>query len=206
MAFQHIHSAFPAIFVAFQSAFQSGARAERAQHTVAVLRVLGTDRGRAVAFRHIHTEFPAISVAVPSPLPSHVGPASTQHTDAILTALSAGRDHEGEFRRIHAPFFAFVAAVPSHFRSISKLCRPGEHPVGPILRILWNSHTILPETPMKQLAQRGFRISEGAREARQHAGLWHIPQGRLTLNQRVQGSSPWGLTTTTSGSETRSHY
>jgi hypothetical protein len=74
MAFQRMHSEFPAISVAFRSSFLRGARPKRAQHTEAVLTGLGADRGRAVAVRRMHSAFPALSVAVRSPFPSPAGP------------------------------------------------------------------------------------------------------------------------------------
>jgi hypothetical protein len=194
LAFHRIHSEYSANSLAFRGAFLSGARPERAQRTVGVLRVLGADRGRAGAFRHIHAAFPAISVAVRSSFLNKAGPGSTQRTDPILTAPGAERDREMAFRRIHTLFFAFAAAAPRHFRGISERWRPPEHPMGQNLRILSNSHRIRREAPIKQLAQQGICNSKGAREARHHAGLRHNPRGRLTLNQRVQGSSPWGLT------------
>src|SRR5215469_10160391 len=48
----------------------------------------------------------------------------------------------------------------------------------------------------QQLAHLGFLASNGAGKARYEAGSRHFTICRLTLNQRVQGSSPWGLTIT----------
>ncbi len=71
-------------------------------------------------------------------------------------------------------------------------------PIAPqSLHIRANFRTIGPRMTVKQLAHWGSGARRRVREARQRPGWRHVTTHRLTLNQRVRGSSPRGLTTTT---------
>jgi len=78
---------------------------------------------------------------------------------------------------------------------------------GDILRIRTNFRRIEAGVTVEQLAHWGFGASKGTRQARRRAGSRHVTTRRFTLNQRVRGSSPRGLTTTFGGSGiiSRSH-
>jgi hypothetical protein len=65
---------------------------------------------------------------------------------------------------------------------------------GDILRIRTNFRRIVAGVTVEQLAHWGFGASKGTCQARRRAGSRHVTTRRLTLNQRVRGSSPRGLT------------
>src|SRR5258708_6388370 len=65
---------------------------------------------------------------------------------------------------------------------------------GDILRIRTNFRRIEAGVTVEQLAHWGFGASKGTRQARRRAGSRYVTTRRLTLNQRVRGSSPRGLT------------
>jgi len=79
-------------------------------------------------------------------------------------------------------------AISRHFGQLGSYF---EH----ILRIAANFRRIEAGVTVEQLAHLGFSASKGTREARRRAGSRHFTTRRLTLNQRVRGSSPRGLTT-----------
>src|SRR5258708_27090118 len=83
--------------------------------------------------------------------------------------------------------YAF-GAISRHFGQLGSYF---EH----ILRIAANFRRIEAGVTVEQLAHLGFSASKGTREARRRAGSRHFTTRRLTLNQRVRGSSPRGLTT-----------
>jgi hypothetical protein len=63
-----------------------------------------------------------------------------------------------------------------------------------ILRIATISRKIEAGVTVEQLAHWGSRASKGTCESRHGASSRHFTTRRLTLNQRVRGSSPPGLT------------
>jgi hypothetical protein len=79
------------------------------------------------------------------------------------------------------------AAISRHFGQLGSYF---EH----ILRIAANFRRIEAGVTVEQLAHLGFSASKGTRQARRRAGSRHFTTRRLTLNQRVRGSSPRGLT------------
>jgi hypothetical protein len=88
----------------------------------------------------------------------------------------------------HELFSRAFAAISRHF---GQLGINFAH----ILRIAANFRRIEAGVTVEQLAHWGFSASKGTREARRRAGSRHFTTRRLTLNQRVRGSSPRGLTT-----------
>ena len=97
------------------------------------------------------------------------------------------------------PFSPLCACIRQHSQAWRGMAGHST-PIAPnSLRIGTIFRTIRPRVTVKQLAYWGSDAARKAREARQRAGWRHVTTHRLTLNQRVQGSSPWGLTTTPCG-------
>ena len=97
------------------------------------------------------------------------------------------------------PFSCICAGIRQHSHGLHGIAGHSTLIAPNSLRIGTNFRTIRPRVTVKQLAYWGSGARGRAREARQRAGWRHVTTHRLTLNQRVQGSSPWGLTTTPCG-------
>jgi hypothetical protein len=90
----------------------------------------------------------------------------------------------------------------SHSAPFSRICGIWEQfpqDFRAILRILANSRIMGGAAGLDQLVTLWDSKRTLMRDARRNQGAGQIADLQLTLNQRVQGSSPWALTTTTCG-------